>query len=272
MNTETKTTAFSGSIPQNYDEYLGPLLFEAYAIDMARRVGLLQPANVLEVACGTGRVTKQLLETLSLKASLVATDINPAMLALAMDKIGKNERVEWKVADAVALPFNNETFDCIAAQFGVMFYSDRVKAYQEAFRVLENGGTFIFNAWDKMSNNPAIMMVHELMEEYFPVNPPSFYNIPFSYFDPAVIKADLTKGGFSDINTTVLKVYGYSANSYDAAKGLLEGTPIHAAIVTHDAELLPELTETLSCRLAELYGASNLSVPLQAVVATAVKK
>jgi ubiquinone/menaquinone biosynthesis C-methylase UbiE len=272
MNTETKTIAFSGSIPLNYDEYLGPLLFEAYAVDMARRVSILQPLKVLEVACGTGRLTKQLLEKLSLETSLVATDIDPAMIVLAMDKMVEDTKIQWMIADAVSLPFDDESFDCVAGQFGVMFYSDRVKAYQEAFRVLENGGTFIFNAWDMMSNNHAILLVKELMEQYFPANPPSFYNIPFSYFDQTVIKADLIKGGFSDINTTVLKVNGYSANSYDAAKGLLEGTPIYAAIVAQGVELLPELTEALSYRLAELYGTSDLKVPLQAVVVTAVKK
>ena len=137
MNTETKTTAFSGSIPLNYDEYLGPLLFEANAVDMARRVAMLQPAKVLEVACGTGRLTKQLLGTLSSEASLVATDINLPMLTLAIDKIGDHNKVQWIVADAMSLPFDDESFDCVAGQFGVMFYSDRVKAYQEAFRVLE---------------------------------------------------------------------------------------------------------------------------------------
>ena len=123
-----------------------------------------------------------------------------------------------------------------------------------------------------MPNNPIVMFVKELMEEYFPANPPSFYNIPFSYFDQAVIKADLIKGGFSDINIKVLKVNGYSANSYDAAKGLLKGTPIYAGIVEQCADLLPELTETLSNRLAGLYGTSDLKVPLQAVIVTAVKK
>ncbi|MGY0036570.1 class I SAM-dependent methyltransferase [Pedobacter sp. NJ-S-72] len=272
MKTETKTTAFSGSIPFNYDEYLGPLLFEAYAVDMARRVTLLQPANVLEVACGTGRLTKQLMETLSSNVSLVATDINLGMIALAMDKMGEDSKVQWIVADAMSLPFDDESFDCVAGQFGVMFYSDRVKAYQEAFRVLENGGTFIFNSWDIMSNNPIVLLVKELMEEYFPANPPSFYNIPFSYSDQAVIKTDLINGGFSDINIKVLKVNGYSANSYDAAKGLLEGTPIYAGIVEQCADLLPELTEKLSDRLAEVYGTSDLNVPLQALIVTAVKK
>ena len=272
MNTESKTTAFSGNIALNYDEYLGPLLFENYATDMARRVGLLQPSKVLEVACGTGRLTKQLLETLSSNASLVATDISVAMLNLAIDKIGEGPKVQWIVADSMSLPFDDGSFDCVADQFGVMFYSDRVKAYQETFRVLEDGGTFIFNSWDIMSNNPVVMFVKELMEEYFPVNPPSFYNLPFSYFDQAVIKADLIKGGFSDINIKVLQANGYSASSYEAAKGLLEGTPMYNGIAEQCADLLPELIETLSDRLAEVYGASDLNVPLQALIITAMKK
>lgn len=271
MNTATKTTSFSGNIPINYEEHLGPLLFEPYAIDMAGRVRKLDPSTVLEIACGTGRVTNQLLKVLSPDARLIATDINPAMLSLAKEMVRDTTRVKWEVADSMLLPFEDESFDCIVAQFGVMFYSDKVKAHQEAFRVLKKGGTLIFNSWNMMSGNIAVQMVKELLDEYFPQNPPNFYDIPFSYFDTGLIKMDLTKGGFSHIDTTLLKVNGYSPNAYSAAKGLLEGTPVSVGITERNAEILPELVSVLAERLTLRYGAKDLTVPLEAIVSTAIK-
>jgi len=271
MNTATKTTSFSGNIPINYEEHLGPLLFEPYAIDMAERVKKLNPSTVLEIACGTGRVTNHLLKVLSEDAMLTATDINPAMLNLAKEMVRETKGVKWEVADSMALPFGNETFDCIIAQFGVMFYSDKVKAHQEAFRVLKTGGALIFNSWNMMSGNIAVQMVKELLDEYFPQNPPNFYDIPFSYFNTDLIRMDLNKGGFSHIDTTLLKVNGYSPNAYSAAKGLLEGTPVSVGITERNAEILPELVETLAGRLATHFGAKDLSVPLEAIVTTAIK-
>lgn len=271
METTTKNS-FSGNIPFRYEEYLGPLLFESYAIDMAERAKAVSPSTVLEIACGTGRVTNRLLKELSPSALIVATDINPAMLNLAKDIVKDHKNVTWEVADAMALPFGDEHFDCIVAQFGVMFYQDKVKAHKEALRVLKPGGTYIFNSWNKMSENPPIQLVKELMEEYFPSDPPSFYNTPFSYFEPASIQSDLEKGGFHDIETTLVKVNGYSKDSISAAKGLLEGTPIYGSIIEKDADLLPEITNKLSEKMAYLYGKEHLTVPLQAVVTKANKK
>ncbi|SHF29663.1 class I SAM-dependent methyltransferase [Pedobacter caeni] len=271
MNTATKTTSFSGNIPINYEEHLGPLLFESYAIDMAQRVEKLKPSSVLEIACGTGRVTNHLLKVLPQGATLVATDLNPAMLSLAKEMVRETAGVKWAVADSMALPFEDGSFDCIVAQFGVMFYSDKVKANQEAFRVLKKGGTLIFNSWNMMSANIAVQMVKELLDEYFPQNPPNFYDIPFSYFDPGLIKMDLSKGGFGHVDTALLKVNGYSPNAFSAAKGLLEGTPVSVGITERSAGILPELIEVLAGRLAERFGAKDLTVPLEAIVTTAIK-
>lgn len=270
MISLNKFNSFSGSIPENFDKYLRPLRFEPYAIDMATRVTELAPMKVLELACGTGILTNQLLKMLPMETCIDATDINPEMLAIAKAKVSIN-RVKWQVVDAMSLPFENDTFDCIAVQFGVMFYPDRVKGYGESLRVLKAGGTFIFNTWDKMEHNPMILIVKELIDDYFPDGLTCYYATPFSYFDRAVIASDLCSSGFSDVDTTLLKLNGYSKTSLSAAKGLLEGTPIYDSIIAQDAGLLPELVAELSGRLARRFGAKDLKVPLQAIVASARK-
>lgn len=137
---------FVGSIPSNYDRYMVPLIFDPYAQDIALRVAKLKPHAILETAAGTGVVTAALSKTLSTGDTLLATDLNPAMLDVAMKVITKTG-VTFQQADATALPFADESFDMVVCQFGVMFFPDKSVGYKEAFRVLRKDGTFVFNVW-----------------------------------------------------------------------------------------------------------------------------
>jgi SAM-dependent methyltransferase len=121
-------TVFAGSIPAIYDNYLGPLIFEPYAQDLANRLSALHPERVLETAAGTGIVTRALLRSLSGGAGIVATDLNQPMLDHAAKQVSSS-RLSWQKADAQALPFPDATFDAVVCQFGVMFFPDKQKAY-----------------------------------------------------------------------------------------------------------------------------------------------
>ena len=145
-------TAFLGSIPQVYDRYLVPLIFAPYAADLALRTVRRHPAHVLEIAAGTGVVTRQLAEMLPPGVSIVATDLNQTMLDEAA-AIGTSRPVEWRQADALHLPFPDAFFDVVVCQFGVMFFPDKARAFAEARRVLRSGGQFIFNVWDRIEHN-----------------------------------------------------------------------------------------------------------------------
>ncbi|HRI59086.1 MAG TPA: methyltransferase domain-containing protein [Saprospiraceae bacterium] len=272
MTQQAVPVAFSGSIPPNYDNFLGPLFFEPFAIDIAQRLHYLRPTALLEVAAGTGRVTKHLPDVLPADAKIVATDINPAMVDFARKHLQANKTIEWDVVDAVALPYPDHQFDCIVSQFGVMFYSDRNKAYKEAYRVLQPGGVFLFNAWDHIHRNPTARLTDEVLEHFFPTNTPAFYKIPFSYHDANQIRSELESAGFEIASMQILKMTGYAATAEDAASGLLEGTPVYTAIVERDAALLPVMKKTLADDLAVMFGKEDLHVPLQARIVMAVKK
>jgi len=265
------SVAFSGDIPKNYETYLGPLFFEPFAKVISSRIQQLRPASVLEVACGTGRVTKHLSEVLPKGVSIYATDINPAMVAYAQGTIGTTERIRWDVVDAVSLPYGNQQFDSIVSQFGVMFYSDRPKAYAEAMRVLKPGGVFVFITWDRLQNNPAAQLTDDTLRYFFPINTPAFYQIPFSYWNEHQIRMDLSEAGFAKISMEMLSLTGHADTAEMAAKGLLEGTPVFTAIKDRDEALLGPMQRALADDLTDMFGATNLKVPLQARLVIAVK-
>src|SRR5665213_4073149 len=111
----------------------------AYAADLAQRAASLSPSAVLEIAAGTGVVTRALAPKLSPSASYVVTDLNQPMLDYAASRQGSDSRIKWRQADALDLPFEDASFDVVCCQFGVMFFPNRIAGYTEARRVLRRG-------------------------------------------------------------------------------------------------------------------------------------
>jgi ubiquinone/menaquinone biosynthesis C-methylase UbiE len=254
---------FSDEIPRNYDEHLGPLFFEPYGELLAARVAALAPRAVLELACGTGRLTRHIAGRLDKAARIVATDVNPAMLGYAKQQL-PDEGIEWNLADAMSLPFPDKSFDLVVAQFGVMFFSDRTQAYREALRVLRPGGRLLLTTWNRLEANPAAKATQEVVKQYFPVDPPAFYTIPFAYHESMRIREDLLTAGFGRVQMELLEPEGHEHSAAGAAVGLLEGTPIRNAIMDRDPHMLPAMLKTLEVRLAKLFGLTDLHVPLSA--------
>lgn len=270
QETKQASIAFSGNIPRYYDAHLGPMFFEPYAMDMANRIGKLAPKKILELASGTGRLTKLLPAVAAKDASIIASDINPAMVNYAQ-QVHRDERIMWLEIDAVSLPFTDHFFDCVVVQFGVMFYSDRARAFREAWRVLKPGGTFLFNCWDEVAHNPMPSITNETLQHFFPTDTPAFYQVPFSYYDKSTITANLKEAGFTDIAIELVKLTGFSMSAADAAKGLIQGTPTITAIEERDASKTPLIMDMLERKIADRFGKEGIQVPLQAYVVSCKK-
>jgi ubiquinone/menaquinone biosynthesis C-methylase UbiE len=202
---------FAGAIPANYDKYLGPILFEPYAVDLIDRLKNDKVEHVLELACGTGRVTKHLVDLIPDDGSLIATDLNPGMHEIAQSKI-KNEKILWQIADAQDLPFYNGQFDHVICQFGVMFFPDKEKSFKEVHRVLQPGGKYIFNTWERVEKNPRIDTMWKIIYEVFGKESPDFLQKgPHSFYDKNEIEQLLLNAGFKNIRIdTVAKTPKYN--------------------------------------------------------------
>jgi SAM-dependent methyltransferase len=243
---------FAGSIPGLYHNLLGPLLFDPFAWDLAKRAAPTPAARILETAAGTGIVTGALLREAP-KAEFVATDLNQAMLDIAASRL-MSWRVAFQQADAQSLPFEDATFDAIVCQFGVMFFPDRVAAYHEARRVLKPGGRFLFNVWDRLEENPVTLAVSNALAALFPDDPPGFFGrVPFGYHDREQIRCDLGSAGFTDISAeTVVK--SSQVNARDAATGLCQGSPLRAEIEGRAPNGLAAATDAAAAALARFDG------------------
>ena len=259
---------FAGSIPALYHDHLGPLLFEPYARDLAARAAALRPARILETAAGTGIVTEALLRAFP-EAEIVATDLNQAMLDVAAGRIA-SPRVEFRQADAQALPFADASFDAVVCQFGVMFFPDRIGAYKEARRMLAPGGRFLFNVWDSLDRNPVSKAVAETVAGLFPDDPPSFLSrTPFGYHDPARIEADLKAAGFTGIESETVGLRSAVPSARAAAIGLTHGSPLRAEIEAHGEGALERAADAVAAVLARLGCDAGGEEPMSALVFSA---
>src|SRR3954465_5287615 len=173
---------FSGSIPGYYDGILGPAQLPALAADFVKRMPVRPKGDVLELACGTGIVTERLRARIDSMFRIVATDLSEAMLAYARNKV--KGKIDWRTADAAALPFKDETFGAVVCALGVMFVPDKPKLFSEMRRVLIEGGMVLFNCWDRLELNPHAQAASEVMHELFPGDEEmDFSKIPYSFND-----------------------------------------------------------------------------------------
>jgi ubiquinone/menaquinone biosynthesis C-methylase UbiE len=246
-------------------------LFEPYATDLVERINVPDGGSLLEVACGTGIVTRHLRDRLSPSVKIVATDLNEAMIKFAAQKFRSDENIEWKPADALDLPFDDESFDAVVCQFGLMFFPDKQQGVNEAFRVLKPDGQYIFSVWDAIEHVDLAKAAETVIKQFFPENPPDFYDIPFSFHEHDQLRSVLSTAGFRRIRIDVVPFPCVSTSARDAAHGLIHGNPVISAINERDPAKAPEIEAALAEKIATQFGSAPVKAHMQAIVCSAVR-
>ena len=262
-------TVFTGSISELYETHLVPLIFEPYAVDLENRLASKSPMRVLEIAAGTGVVTRRLASVLPESVSIVATDLNQSMLDQASG-LGTRRPVEWRRADAAQLPFEDGMFDVVVCQFGVMFFAEKSKAFSEARRVLGSGGVFIFNVWDRIEENEFADAVTTALELLYPDDPPRFLaRIPHGYYDRPTIERDLAQGGFTaSPQFATLAVRSRAKSARIPAIAYCQGTPLRNEIEARGVSPLGGATDLSAQAIARRFGRGAVDGKIQAHVVT----
>ena len=263
-------TGFTGSIPEIYERYLVPMLFEPYARDLGSRLGSINMTRVLEIAAGTGVVTRAMADVLPPHVEIVATDLNQAMLDCAA-QTGASRPVTWQQADAMQLPFDDSSFDLVVCQFGAMFFPDRPHAFSEMRRVLRSGGVLLFNVWDRIEENTVTETVSAALDTLYPSDPPRFMQrVPHGYSDTAVIARDLADGGFdAQPRIETIAKRGHAESADIAAMAFCQGTPLRGEIEARHGATLDEATSACAAAIRARFGDSAIDGKLQAHVVTA---
>ena len=238
------------------------MIFRAAAARLATAVAEGSPRDILETAAGTGVLTRALVQSCP-DATITATDLNQPMLDAAAARIPDDAGVSWRQADALDLPFEDQTFDSVVCQFGVMFFPDRVSGYRETHRVLRPGGSFIFNTWDTIENNEVPHVIESALIDAAPESPLQFLSrTPYSYFSPSQIRADLEGAGMPDVTITAVDGLGPTTPS-EAAIAFCQGTPLRASIESHATLSLAEATRIAERALLRHFGPGPINAPIR---------
>lgn len=265
---EKSDATFSGSVPEHYDRFLGPLLFAPYADDLAARVRSLEPQDVLEIAAGTGIVTQRLAAAVP-HAAIVATDLNPGMIAIGQRRSG-SANVRWQRADAMNLAFPDAAFDAVVCQYGVMFFPDIERSFREVRRVLKPRGTYLFNVWRSLDHNPSGRIVSAAAAAAFPDDPPNFMaRTPFGHDDPSAMVRRLRAAGFESVTSEHVTLRSRAERWADCARGYVLGSPLRSEIEARDASKLDAVVAAIVAAGIAEFGPDPVDVPMNAHVFTA---
>lgn len=257
---------FVGNIPENYDQRLGPNIFVDYADDIVRRVVGGNPSAVLEIAAGTGIVSRRLRDALPASASLSVTDLNGPMLEIAKSKFSDDENATFQSADALSLPFDDNSFDAAICQFGLMFFPDKQASFAEVARVLKPGGTYLFNTWGTLHENPFSEIADGVAREAFPDDPPMFYKVPFSYHDAQAVQSDMHVGGLTDTRHEQVNIEKTIADITEFSKGLVFGNPLIGEIESRGGVTADEIANQIERQMSKAFGTDPSVMPLVAHV------
>ncbi|HVO88548.1 MAG TPA: class I SAM-dependent methyltransferase [Casimicrobiaceae bacterium] len=269
MNPAAIDKVFTGAIPALYESCMVPLIFEPYAADLVSRLQSRPLNRVLEIAAGTGVVTRALTAALNERVAIVATDLNPAMLEQAAAR-GTSRPVEWRQADAMHLPFDDGSFDAVICQFAAMFFPDKPKAFSEARRVLRPGGTFAFNVWDRIEDNEFADVVTRAVASMFPHDPPQFLaRTPHGYWDIGAIERDLAAGGFTGApSIATIDARSRAESPRVPAIAYCQGTPLRNEIEARDRTRLAEATDLATEAIVQRFGSGPVDGKIRAHVVT----
>jgi SAM-dependent methyltransferase len=259
----SENARFVGSIPEHYDKGLGPVIFADYADDLARRVETANPALVLEIAAGTGILSRRLRDRLPASVRLTVTDLNAPMLERAQAKFGSGEQVELQTADAMVLPFRDASFDAVVCQFGVMFFPDKDRCNREVLRVLEPGGHYFFSVWGGFDDNPFGRIAYEVVAGFFPDDPPQFYKVPYSCAAIEPIRDSLERAGFVDIEVAEVARQGVIPDARAFANGLIYGNPAIGEIRSRGGVDPEQLVDAIAEALRSAFGADPGRMPMK---------
>lgn len=255
---------FSGEAARNYDEYLGPFLFEPSARIMASYLPDNFDGKVLEMAAGTGRLTRHLSKRMGTQGVLVASDISPDMLEVAKQKL-PSEKIVFEVADAQALPFDDNYFDLIFFQYGIMFLPEKAKGMTEAFRVLKPGGKLLMSTWDATHRVPFFNLLYdETLLPFFKVADKSKYLVPFHMHDPDKLEQLFSAAGFKNIRIENRHFQGSSPAPSELVKGFLLKHSMAKEVMEQDPDALMPLAEKFQSGIIERFGAELVSCELSA--------
>ena len=255
---------FTGEDAEYYDQYLGPILFEPYAKYLAAQIDTTHLHSVLEIACGTGRVTRHIRKALPASVKLIASDISNDMLNVARREV-EADGIEFKTEDAQNLSFPDNSFDLVICQFGMMFLPDKTKGFEEIFRVLKPGGKFMCLTWDDTSNIPLCKLtVNDLVLPLFQDEDTTRFFVPFALHDPVKLENWMSTAGFKNVEVKNVVLQSGPHEPDNVVQGLFRKHMLGKEVKAKDPSAFEPIAKKFEEEIPRRFGSDHPTFKLSA--------
>jgi SAM-dependent methyltransferase len=257
-----------GSGPEIYETVFVPAMMGEWAPRVMAFTNPQPGERVLDVACGTGALTRVVAQSIGPNGRVVGLDLSPDMLAEARKTTldpSSAAPIEWREGDVNAIPFENETFDIVFCNFGLMFFPDRVAALKEMRRVLKPDGRLALAVWGSIAKCPGQRAMKQSWERHF-TDEAGLFDAQHSLGNPEIVLSLIQDAGFRDVSAqraigaVHLPSSGHLARSYGAMAG-----------IQADEKTRTEVINEVSAALQSYVRAEGLEYPIEAILASARK-
>jgi len=231
MSKQHFDKAYGANAPENYERFFVPAIGKPLAEDLVNLAELRPGEKVLDIACGTGIITRLAFEKVSPGGSVAGLDVNPGMLAVARS-ITPDTSIDWYEASAEAMPLPDNAFDVVLCQMGLQFVEDKLVALQEMRRVLSPGGRLMLNVPGPKAEIFAVMA--NAMEQHINAQAAGFVNHVFSLHDAKEIQRLMSEAGFDEIDIQASTKTLHLPMPKDFLWQYVYSTPLSAVVLEAD--------------------------------------
>jgi ubiquinone/menaquinone biosynthesis C-methylase UbiE len=250
------------SAARHYEESLVPVLFNPWAIDLVKRCGVHAGSRVLDLACGTGAVTRAVASRVHPNGEIVALDSSEAMLAIARRCVASDVRVEWRLGDAASLPFPDGSFDAVLCQQGVQFFADYQRSLDEIARVLRGNRRLALSIWCGEDRNPLAAALVSTINTRCGQCFGDVMRQPFSFRHWGELNSMITAAGFQIVTAATATRDAYAPDAVAFLSGQLRALPFEVVRPNLELrELVTEILDRLTCYVRDDGG---IAIPFQA--------
>lgn len=258
--SESAKWKVTGTGPEVYEQVFVPAVMQTWANQLVDLAKANPGTRILDVACGSGVVTHLFAEHTGKTGQIVGYDISPDMIAIAQAK-QPGAAIEWRLGNALELPFKDGSFDIVTCQHGLMFFEDRVKGLQEMYRVLAPGGKLLVLVWGPIEDNPGFLVAAEGFGRYAGIESGNSIRRMFVLGDIQQMRSLAEAAGFRDavVKPVAAQAHFPSVEDYVHGFGALIQPPIDEPT---QLELLAEITTALQ----PCVNHKGLNFPIEAIL------
>jgi SAM-dependent methyltransferase len=260
-----------GSAAERYERDLVPAMFASWAPTLVDAAQVTSGEHVIDVACGTGAVTRILAERVGRGGRVIGLDVNAAMLGVARTATGPiGTSIEWCEASALEMPLPDATFDAILCQQGLQQFPDRPAALAEMRRVLRPGGRLAASVWAKLDGSPGFVALVGALERHVGVAAANNRRAPFALGDAGAVERLVREAGFRDVFVAALTGTARFASVAAFVEAQLAASPLSTLGDVTD-QTVAAVVRDVSAELQPYVGADGLAFPMHAHLVTARK-